>query len=142
MEKDLQALYQAFQKHHLKVTPQRIAIYQELLHSREHPSALLIHQRIKKKYPNVSLDTVNRTLLTFAQIGLVRVVEGWGDPKRFDPNLRPHHHFRCIRCGTIYDFYHKEYDDLPIPEELKNKFIVLSKRVTVEGICDKCQSQK
>ncbi len=102
----------------------------------------MIHQRIKKYYPNVSLDTVNRTLITFAEIGLVRIVEGRGDPKRFDPNPRPHHHFRCIRCGKIVDFYNEEYDALEIPAELKEKFLIISKRVNLEGICDSCRNSR
>ncbi len=141
MELDLKALEEIFHQHNLKITPQRIAIYKELVQSREHPSAMVIYDRIKKIYPNVSLDTVNRTLLTFAKIGLVRIVEGRGDPKRFDPNLRPHHHFRCIKCGEIYDFYSDEYDALSVPPQLAKKFVVMSKRVNLEGICDKCNSR-
>ncbi len=142
MEFNMKHLEEVFRKHNLKITPQRIAIYQELVNSHEHPSAMVIYERIKKIYPNVSLDTVNRTLLTFAEIGLVRIVEGRGDPKRFDPNLRPHHHFRCIKCGEIYDFYSDTYDSLEIPEAIKDKFIVTSKRVNLEGICDRCRQRR
>ncbi|RMG68197.1 MAG: transcriptional repressor [Calditrichaeota bacterium] len=139
LDPDLKTLEEAFRRYNLKITPQRIAIYRELLASSEHPSAVVIHERIRKTYPNVSLDTVNRTLLTFAEIGLVRVVEGRGDPKRFDPNLRPHHHFRCLRCGQIFDFYNEQYDALELPAELQEKFVVTSKRVSLEGICDRCR---
>ena len=61
-------------EHCLKVTPQRIAIYRELLNSATHPAADTIYQIVKKEYTNISFDTVNRTLLTFAKIGLVEVV--------------------------------------------------------------------
>ncbi len=141
MDPDMKTLKEVFRKHNLKVTPQRMAIYRELIQSKEHPSAVVIHERINKIYPNVSLDTVNRTLLTFSEIGLVRIVEGRGDPKRFDPNLRPHHHFRCVKCGEIYDFYSEEYDALGIPENLKQKFTITSKRVALEGVCDKCKQK-
>ncbi len=138
---DIKRLEEVFRQHNLKVTPQRIAIYQELINSSEHPSAINIYERIKAQYPNISLDTVNRTLLTFAEIGLVRIVEGRGDPKRFDPNLHPHHHFRCIKCGKIIDFYNEEYDALDVPSTLKDRFIITSKRVNLEGICDECQTR-
>ena len=129
-------------KHGLKMTPQRMAIYKELVNSKEHPSAVMIYERIKKYYPNISLDTVNRTLITFSEIGLVQIIEGRGDPKRFDPNLHQHHHFRCIRCGRIIDFYNQEYDALEVPQELRSKFIITGKRVNLEGICHKCKSNK
>ena len=139
-DSDIKQFEEICKQHGLKITPQRTAIYRELVHSDEHPSAVSIHERIKKYFPNVSLDTVNRTLLTFSELGLVNIIEGRGDPKRFDPNLRPHHHFRCIRCGRIIDFYNKEYDALEVPEKLREKFLITGKRVNLEGICDRCKS--
>jgi Fur family peroxide stress response transcriptional regulator len=124
----------------LSITPQRTAIYKELTSSVEHPSAITIFNKIREYYPNISLDTVNRTLLTFHEIGLAKVVEGSGDAKRFDPNLAPHHHFRCIRCGKIIDFSDHNYDALELPKELQDKFIVTAKIVHLEGICDGCKS--
>ena len=123
---------------YLKITPQRTAIYNRLSRSKNHPSADLIFQEVKKLFPNISLDTVNRTLLTFSEIGIVDVVEGHGNPRRFDPDKKSHHHFYCIRCGGITDIYNKEYDNLKSVEEIEQSFIVLSKRVVINGICDKC----
>ena len=107
------------QDNNLKITPQRTAIYQELLSALDHPSADIIYKRVRKKFPHISLDTVNRTVLTFADLGIVKVVEGYGKPKRFDPNTENHHHFQCIKCHTIIDFHNRVYDDLQIPRKLK-----------------------
>ena len=128
-------------KQGLKITPQRVAIYEELISSQKHPSAIMIFRKIRKYYPNISLGTVNSTLLTFAQIGLARVVESSGDPKRFDPKLEPHHHFRCLRCGKIADFYDDDYDAIKIPAAINRKFVVLRKSVHLEGLCDKCRGR-
>jgi Fur family peroxide stress response transcriptional regulator len=122
----------------LKITPQRVAIYEELTRVKEHPSADLLHRRLKKTFPNISLDTVNRTLLTFSQIGIIRVVEGYGQPKRFDSNVESHHHFRCIRCDSIVDFYDESLDDMKVPKEILRKFTVFNKKVVLEGLCDRC----
>jgi Fur family peroxide stress response transcriptional regulator len=127
-------------EHGLSITPQRVAIYKELLSSLEHPSAIMIYKKVSEYYPNISLDTVNRTLLTFHKIGLAKAVGGSGDPKRFDPNLEPHHHFRCISCGEIIDFRDECYDALEIPAEIKEKFVVLEKKVHLEGFCDQCRA--
>lgn len=126
-------------EHGLSLTPQRIAIYKELISSTEHPSAVMIFNKVREYYSNISLDTVNRTLLTFNEIGLAKIVESSGDPKRFDPNLEPHHHFRCIKCGKIEDFKNQSYDALKVPKELKEKFVVMKKIVHLEGFCDKCR---
>jgi Fur family peroxide stress response transcriptional regulator len=125
-------------QHHLKITPQRTAIYEELIRSRDHPSAVNIFTRIRKIFPDISFDTVNRTLLTFSEIGIASVVEGYGQPKRFDTNTESHHHFRCVKCNTIVDFHSKPFDRVRIPEDVQKRFTILRKRVVLEGICDKC----
>jgi Fur family peroxide stress response transcriptional regulator len=137
---DEQELFnQRSRKHGLRVTPQRTLIYQELLKSKNHPTADDIYKRVVKKAPNISFDTVNRTLLTFAKVGLTNVVEGYGQAKRYDPDLGVHHHFRCLRCGRIIDFHNKAYDGLPVPEEIGRRFTVLSHKVVLEGLCGKCR---
>jgi len=128
-------------KHNLKSTPQRTATYKELTGSKDHPTASTIFDKVRKSFPDISFDTVNRTLLTFSEIGLVSVVEGYGEPKRFDPNLQAHHHFRCVKCNNIIDFHNKSLDNIKIPQEIKTLFTVMNKRVVLEGICDKCREK-
>ena len=129
---------QICQKHRLKVTPQRVAIYQELLNSDTHPSADAIFQIVKRNFPSISFDTVNRTLSTFADIGIVDVVETFGGAKRFDPNVKIHHHLHCTQCGNVIDYYNRDLDDLAVPEDVHQQFLVISKRVVLKGICKAC----
>ena len=126
-------------ENNLRITPQRTVIYKELSKSKEHPSADMIFKKARRTFPDISFDTVNRTVLTFARIGVINVVEGHGDSKRFDPDINGHHHFRCIKCNNIIDFHDKSYDNLKIPEEIKNQFIVIRKKVCIEGVCSKCK---
>jgi Fur family peroxide stress response transcriptional regulator len=122
----------------LKITPQRTAVFEELLKAKDHPTADDIYKRIVKRIPNISFDTVNRTLSTFAEIGLTKVVEGYGQAKRYDPDLGSHHHFRCVRCARIVDFHSKDYDDLAVPAEIGERFTVTGKKVVLEGLCGRC----
>lgn len=126
--------------HHLKVTPQRVAIYRELIGSSAHPSVDDLYQIIKQEYPNISYDTVSRTMLTFAEIGIVDLVEVYGGAKRFDPDVSDHHHLHCVSCGKILDFHNDGYNNLGIPEEFRQKFRVLSSRVVLKGICEQCSN--
>jgi Fur family peroxide stress response transcriptional regulator len=123
----------------LKVTPQRIVIYRELLKSKDHPNAEALFKRVKNIIPDISLDTVNRALLTFSKIGIVKNVEGYGEPRRYDPNIENHHHFRCVNCHSIIDFDYRPYDDIIIPGDIKKRFSVLNRKVLLEGYCDKCR---
>ncbi|MHC4174330.1 MAG: Fur family transcriptional regulator [Planctomycetota bacterium] len=122
----------------LKVTPQRVTVYRELVGTNKHPSAEKLHSKVKKRFPSISLDTVNRTLLTLAEIGAAFVVEGSGDFKRFDANLCDHQHFKCVKCRKIIDFHHEPFDGIKLPQEIEQKYKVLRKTVYLEGICDSC----
>jgi Fur family peroxide stress response transcriptional regulator len=123
----------------LKITPQRIAIYNELIKSKEHPSAEMLYEQIRKIFPNISLDTVNRTLITMSEIGLAELVVSSGGAKRFDGGIKKHQHFRCIKCKRIIDFQHKPFENIRVPKEISKKYTVLRKTVYLEGICDLCK---
>ena len=123
----------------LKVTPQRVAIYRELVRSDEHPSAEMLHSKVKVIFPSISLDTVNRTLLTLNEIGAAFIVEGSGDAKRFDGGMDEHQHFKCIKCKRVVDFSHEPFNNIKAPRELEELFVVLRKCVYLEGICDLCR---
>ena len=123
----------------LKMTPQREAIYEEVRFSKEHPSIDMIYKKIKTKFPRISFDTVYRTLITFCEMGLVKLVEGYGYTKRFDPNMDCHHHFHCVKCQKIFDFYDPAYDRLKEPQKMKAGFRILNKKVVLEGICPGCK---
>ncbi len=140
LEKKLHLFKNTCHKNHLKITPQRVTIYKKLISSQEHPSATDIHRKIKNIFPDISLNTINTNLLAFNKIGLINVVEGSGDAKRFDVNLDPHHHFRCLDCNKIIDFYNKDFENIKIAEELIEEFTITDKKLHLEGICDRCKS--
>ena len=122
----------------LKVTPQRTAIYRELINTDEHPSAEMLYRKVRKLFPSISLDTVNRTLLTLKEIGAAFVVEGSGDAKRFDGGMEKHQHFKCVKCKRIVDYHHQPFDVIKVPGNIAKKFKILRKTVYIEGICDLC----
>jgi Fur family peroxide stress response transcriptional regulator len=125
----------------LKITPQRMAVYKVLIGSKQHPSAEVVFRKVRGVIPNISLDTVNRTLLTLADIGAASIVEGSGDVKRFDGRLETHQHFKCIKCKRIVDFHYKPFDNIPVPKNISRTFTVLRRTVYLEGICDLCKKR-
>lgn len=120
------------------MTPQRMAIYQELIKSKNHPDSDDIFRKVRKIFPDIALDTVYRTLSKFAEIGVVHVVEGSGEAKRYDPNINNHHHFRCRQCNKIVDFHNEGYDNLRVPRAFQKNFKVTNIKILLEGTCDKC----
>jgi Fur family peroxide stress response transcriptional regulator len=122
----------------ISVTPQRVAIYSVLFDAKDHPDAENIYNRVKVTFPDISIDTVYRTLSTFSEMGLVDEVEGYGEAKRYDPDVKPHHHFRCKKCNKIVDFQDERLNKLHIPAEISKKYSVYNIKVIAEGLCDKC----
>jgi len=123
----------------LKITPQRVAVYQALINTDTHPTAEEVHRMVREDIHNISLDTVNRTLLTLAEIGAAFQVEGTGQPRRYDGGLENHQHFRCIKCGKIVDFHYEPFDNIAVPQHLQGQFEIMRKTVYLEGICGTCR---
>ena len=138
MERKISEFENLCKKEKLKITPQRIAIYKALIASDEHPTAEEVYRQVRRELNNISFDTVNRTLHTLSEIGAAFVVEGTGQPRRYDGGLEDHQHFRCMKCGSIIDFHYEPFDDIQIPEQLDKQCRILRKTVYFEGICSQC----
>ncbi len=126
--------------HGLQVTYQRLAIYQALCGSREHPSADLIYQQVRKRFPMISLGTVYKTLERFLEAGLVQKVSPLTDVVRYDATASPHHHLVCLRCQEIKDV--EEPSSLPqnlTPAEIEG-YRVFRQQVLFQGLCPRCQA--
>ena len=128
-------------EHGLSITPQRLAIYELLITSQNHPSAEDVFHRIRTAFPDISIDTVYRTLATFSEIGIINIVEGYGEAKRYDPDVHSHHHFRCLRCKQLIDFQEPAFSRLKIPGSIRKKCKVSNVKVLLEGVCDRCLSE-
>lgn len=122
----------------LRMTPQRMEVYRALISMTTHPTAEEVYIQVRRHLHNISFDTVNRTLVTLSEIGAAFVVEGTGQPRRFDGALDDHQHFRCVHCGKIVDFHHAPFDHISVPAELDSAFKIMRKTVYFEGLCRDC----
>jgi len=125
----------------VKFTHQRLEIFKEVASSGEHPDAETIFRRVRQRMPSVSLDTVYRTLWLLVDLGLVNTLGPPREKMRFDANLKPHHHFVCMKCGLTRDFYSPELDQLPIPDEVQTLGAMKLAQVEVKGICVRCAQE-
>lgn len=86
----------------LKATPQRLAVLRALAADCTHPTAQELHERLAGAFPGLSVATVYNTLAALTRVSRCRPLE-LGGPVRFDPNVEPHDHAVCERCGSIRD---------------------------------------
>jgi Fe2+ or Zn2+ uptake regulation protein len=87
----------------LKLTPQRLAIVRELATDESHPTAQELFERLLPAMPTMSFATVYNTLDALSSAGLCAALALSPGSGRFDPNMDPHHHLVCDRCGSVRD---------------------------------------
>ncbi len=130
-------LTQAFRSRGLKVTPQRQCIFRILHLSGAHPTAEAVFEQARAEMPTISLRTVYQTLNDLADMGeLSQLTLGTGS-SRFDPNLDPHHHLVCTRCGKVADVA-ADSSRVPVPADVEQGFQVRATEIIFRGICASC----
>jgi Fur family transcriptional regulator, peroxide stress response regulator len=122
----------------LRLTPQRMEIYAELAKASDHPSPETVHHRLIQRIPSLSLDTVYRTLATFARQGLIQKVETVQSQARFEAVQDSHHHLICKECHEIIDFPWPSFDTARLPKKADSWGIIERKSAVVYGICRRC----
>lgn len=105
----------------LKVTPQRVAIFDAIMQLDNHPTAEDITAFIKKDHPNISVGTVYKVLNTFVENNLLKKVKTEKDIMRYDPHLSNHHHLYCVETDRIEDFKDENLNQLIADYFKKNK---------------------
>ena len=125
----------------VRLTPQRVAIYQALADTTAHPTAEALYTQVKKQHPMLSQNTVYYTLGTLQAAGLVHEVNYWHDRARFDANMELHHHLICLGCRRIDDLTDEALDRLAVSARRRAGFHVLGHRVEFHGYCKKCRSR-
>ena len=124
----------------LRLTPQRRVVIEVLAGDTSHPRAEDVAEQVARRVPGVSLSTVYKTLHEFADIGLVRELDGAG-PMRFDPDSSDHAHLICDACGSV--------SDLEIPPSIGEALALATPNasvtrvdITVHVMCAACQSTR
>ena len=109
---NLDSITKALTEKGLKVTHQRIVVYQLLMNSSSHPTAEQIFGEIKLKYPSISLATVYKTLETFVENKLINKVSSPQGPMRYDARTDNHNHIYISNTDEILDFEDEELNRL------------------------------
>ena len=106
----------------LKVTPQRVAIYEAVAELHNHPTAENIIEYIKTNHTNISVGTVYKVLDSLVENNLLRKVKNEKDIMRYDAIMSHHHHLYCSETDRIEDFEDPQLDQF-ISEYFKKKKI-------------------
>lgn len=128
-----------FKEKKLKLTPQRLAVYQHLMGTKEHPSAEAIYKALQPVYPTMSLATVYKALKTLVEVGLVQEINVGEGNFRYDATVDDHAHIQCLKCGKVDDLTAKAFPDLNQIAEENSKYKIQWNKLFFYGVCEDCQ---
>jgi len=123
----------------MRLTSQRQVILEELKKVKSHPTANEVYDMVRKRLPRIGLGTVYRNLDLLAEKGIIRKLEVGGDQKRFDGDVSPHYHIRCIECDRVDDIFIEMNDELEKNAAGCCSYQILGHHVEFSGICSHCQ---
>ena len=143
---DLERFAEHCRAHGLSVTHQRLAIFEALAQSREHPSAEQLHKAVQRRIPNLSLATVYKNLEALKAVGAVADVNPLHQEARYEASLpgtgagKAHHHLVCTSCRMVCDIHDPALDRLQVKDA--QGFVVSAVRVQAEGLCPACAASQ
>jgi Fur family peroxide stress response transcriptional regulator len=128
--------HEAMTRSGIRLTPQRRHVYESLMATPDHPTALEVFMRAKKGMPSISLATVYNCLDALTEGGVIRQVNCERASSRYCPNLVPHGHFFCKECGAVFDIPLKP--SLEASWEVPSGTLVSHAELNLRGTCGSC----
>ena len=123
----------------LKVTPQRLAIFNVLYNTTCHPSAETIYNALQETHPTMSLATVYKTLDSFKKNDLVQELNVGEDSFRYDVTIASHPHLICVECHAVSDMESEILKNIREQVSAETKFKLMTEQLYFYGVCPDCQ---
>ncbi len=126
-----------------KYSKQRQLIYNSLKNRTDHPTAEQLYEDLKLEMPRIGIATVYRNLIELCESGEVIKLKSLNGPDRYDGNNKPHIHFECNKCNTLYDIFLNENDLRNMDNTINKISSLISAKpektfLTITGKCGKC----
>ena len=135
------SIIKTFRNSGYRATPQRIVISKYILNSHQHPTAQRAYQEVKKEHPTVSLATIYTTIKILRDSGLIQELNMPKSKTRYDPNIEPHAHLLCLKCGNIRDWMDPIMPELIARISGEANFTIVGSSLDLKGICERCQKR-
>ena len=113
-------------------------ILEQFRQSGQHPTAVEVYERVRRKLPNISLGTVYRNLEILSQAGLITKLQLGGGQKQYDGGTHEHYHVQCVRCDRVSDIPAEPFPDLDAAADGYG-FEILGHQLAFRGLCRQCR---
>ena len=117
----------ALRSENIKLTPQRQAIFSNIINSNDHRECNDIYDSLRRSGINVSKATIYRTLDILVEYNLIRKLNIGNDKAKYERKIgKPHHdHMICIETGDIIEFDNAEIERLQEKEAEERGYKVI-----------------
>ncbi len=124
-----------------KLTPQRREILKVLVRAKTHLSAREIFDRLRRKNPGISFDTVYRNLSILKELHIVNHLDFQDGRGRYELNRHHehHHHMVCLKCGGAWEIQGCPVEHMSVGRKGPADFKVTGHRFEIFGYCRDCQ---
>jgi Fur family ferric uptake transcriptional regulator len=124
-----------------RMTRQRQVILEELRKVKSHPTADEIYRKVRRRLPRISLGTVYRNLEVLSDSGSVSKLDLARRQRRFDGDVTPHYHVRCVQCQRVEDVMAEPQTKLEESLAEGTGYRIIGHRLEFIGICPRCQKR-
>lgn len=122
--------------HNIKPSVQRLAIMNYLLKNKIHPTADMIFNELFVAMPTLSRTTVYNTLKLLVEEKAIQMITIDEKNARYDADTSVHAHFKCKRCGEIFDVAVSGMNVVTVKAD--SHFVVDDVQLYCRGYCKKC----
>ena len=120
----------------LKVTPQRVAIVEEL-YNNGHMNIDDLYKKLLEKFPSISLATIYKNINAMVEKVFLSEVKIPNSKSVYELVKEEHAHMVCTSCGYIEDVTVNTANIVNEASSL-SQFKVDSTNIVLNGICPKC----
>lgn len=144
LQKSIEKTKQYLEREGINPSYQRLKIYEHLSHSHAHPTADAIYHHLVREIPTLSKTTIYNTLNLFQAKGIINGITIDENEVRYDADMSPHAHFKCISCGSIFDVrvtcthFSPGYGGEPSRACFDCNHQITERHIYLKGICSDC----
>ena len=140
--KNLESLFEDMRKQGLKITPQRRLIIQYIFENNAPVSAQEVFEAVRQTEPNISMDTVYRSLKYLCSINMLYKVEKSGKGSEYELlNGRHLHYMICVECGKREPFEDCAFTQEIISDKERKGFRLTGHKFELYGFCPTCDKK-
>ena len=110
-------------------------VYDYLTAMRNHPTADTVYKALLSEIPTLSKTSVYNTMDLLLEKHLVQAITIEENETRFDADISDHGHFKCSRCGEVFDF---DVELSGLKHNLPESYRIDERHVYYKGVCSGC----